>query len=122
MNTAILLHLRLRGVLQVLGAAGAIALLLGNAQAAPAPDASDDVPAVHVRYDDLNLASPDGTAELYRRIAAAAEEVCPKPERDVLGVLHTAVSRACRAQAIAGAVHQVHDQHLAALAERMKRG
>ena len=31
---------------------------------------------VHVRYDDLNLANPEGARVLYRRISAAARKTC----------------------------------------------
>src|SRR5579862_9346448 len=60
---------------------------------------SDAAPQVTVPYGDLNLTTDAGTIALYRRIAAAAREVCPdKYSRDLSVV---AASHACRAEAIA---------------------
>ena len=37
---------------------------------------SSDVPSVVVKFADLNLSNPEGVAVLYRRINAAARDVC----------------------------------------------
>jgi UrcA family protein len=37
---------------------------------------STDIPSVVVKYADLNLSNPEGVAVLYRRINAAARDVC----------------------------------------------
>lgn len=90
--------------------AGAFALVLGEASAAPAPDASA---SATVRYDDLNLATEQGTLALYRRIVAAARAVCPSEDtRDLMAV---ELSRRCQARAIDSAVRDVHSSRLAAL-------
>jgi len=107
------------------GLAGRVAVLaacllagpLGVAQAAPARD----VPQVVVSYGDLDLSSSDGVRELYRRIAAAAGEVCPYADARELG--QVAVNRACRNAAISRAVRQVNSPQLVALrAEHVKHG
>lgn len=43
-----------------------------------ATDADADIPSVTVQYDDLNLGSVEGSRVLYRRLEAAATQVCPK--------------------------------------------
>jgi UrcA family protein len=94
-------------------AASAFALVLGEASAAPvqAPDAA---PRVVVRYDDLNLATHEGTLALYHRIIAAARSVCPREDasRELTIV---ALARKCQASAIDRAVHEVHSSQLAAI-------
>src|SRR6185437_3675678 len=34
-------------------------------------------PSIVVRYSDLDVATPNGAAKLYQRIASAAQKVCP---------------------------------------------
>jgi UrcA family protein len=94
-------------------AAGAFALVLGEASAAPAPDA-DATPSVVVRYDDLNLTTRQGTLALYQRIVAAARNVCPR-EEGTRELTNVAVARRCQASAIDRAVNQVPSPQLAAI-------
>lgn len=94
----------------------ALSLAVGGAQAAPATDPVTGAPAVNVRFGDLNLATTAGVQTLYRRIAAAAKEVCPQADFAELG--RYAISRACQARAIERAVREVHDPRLAAVYER----
>jgi UrcA family protein len=96
-------------------AASALALALGAASAARASDADEyPVPSVVVRYDDLNLANKQGTLILYERIRTAASTVCDLTHgtKDLALV---ALQRACEAQAIDRAVHQIHSAQLAQL-------
>lgn len=53
---------------RTLALAAALALVPGAALAAPA--------SVEVKYRDLDLSTPEGTAKLNKRIEAAAREVC----------------------------------------------
>lgn len=55
----------------------ASALCLAGIAAAPA--AAEEV-TLHVKYSDLNLASPEGVETLESRIATAVKTVCAKPE------------------------------------------
>src|SRR5579863_8443889 len=81
----------------------------GSARAA----ALSDVPAVKVRYADLNLATEQGSRALYERIVAAAQQVCaPENIRDLQAV---ATARSCRQEAIALAVRDVHSPMLASV-------
>jgi UrcA family protein len=108
------------GLLKTLGAgAVALALTVTAVEAAPAYDDAGR-PVVHVRYDDLNLASPEGTRTLYRRIVTAAAQVCS--EANPLDVLQVAAARTCKAQAIERAVREVNDPHLAALHQWSSKG
>jgi UrcA family protein len=104
------------GLSRTLGiAAETLALGVATAQAAPETDAAGP-PAVHVRYHDLNLASPDGVHTLCQRIVAAARELCPVGRESPV---HFVTGHACQAQAIERAVHEVHDQRLAVLHARL---
>jgi UrcA family protein len=100
--------------------AGALAALTFSATSIAASP-SDSVPAVTVRYDDLNLATPSGVASLYSRISVAARAVCPNPDiRDLAAVT---ARNSCRAEAIARAVSAVNNPKLAALhTSRVSRG
>ena len=90
----------------VLAVAGLVASVSGFAAT---PDV--DVPSVKVRYDDLNLATASGVNALYRRISAAARDVCPDVySRDP----HVALAaQHCQAAAIAKAVSEVNSPSLA---------
>jgi len=72
-----------------------------------------DAPSVSVRYDDLNLSTTAGVDTLYRRISAAARDVCPDIySRDTHIVL---AAQRCQSAAISKAVSQVNNPSLAML-------
>lgn len=82
---------------------------------------SDDAPSVTVRYDDLNLSTSDGVDALYHRISKAARQVCPSANSRDLSVV--AASEHCQATAVAQAVRDVNNPHLALLhASHVSRG
>ena len=60
--------------------AAAIAATTFGVQASHAQVATEDVdvPSVIVKYDDLNLATTEGSRALYNRLETAAERVCPR--------------------------------------------
>lgn len=99
----------------------AACVAVGATSAAHAATESADAPALTVRYSDLNLATEQGSLALYGRIVAAAQQVCVADDiRDLHAV---AAARACREQAIAKAVRDVHSPVLASLyAERARHG
>ena len=72
----------------------------------PAVASEQDAPTKTVRFDDLDISKAAGAEVLYRRIQAAAQEVCLLyVSRD----LHlVAVQRACIEQAIDNAVRSVN--------------
>ena len=79
-----------------------IAALAATGLAAPA---TAEEQSVVVSYADLNVASPAGAQALDRRIAAAVEKVCIKPElRDLKGM--TAWEE-CKAAALTDAMEQL---------------
>src|ERR1700740_3042163 len=88
------------GALLIVGAATTI---FAAAPVAAAP--ADAVPSVRVDYHDLNLATDQGTLELYGRIVSAAHKVCQINDIRDLGLM--AAAKACRGQGIAGAVGEV---------------
>jgi len=94
-------------------------LLLGTAQAAPLNVTPiGEVPSVVVHYDDLNLATHEGSLKLYNRIVAAARAVCPKEDSRELTRYHLALR--CQDQAIERAVHELHNPQLAAIHASMR--
>jgi len=77
---------------------------------------ADEVSLMHtkvVRYSDLNLDSPAGATVFYRRVQAAARDVCSSFEgRDVE---RTALYEHCFDKAVAGAVSQVNKSTVTAI-------
>jgi UrcA family protein len=95
-----------------LAVAGAFAVLsVATTSFAGTPSAAP--PSVSVRYDDLNLTTPAGVNTLYRRISAAARQVCPDAYSRDLAVV--AAADRCQANAVAQAVRAVNSPQLALL-------
>lgn len=89
---------------------------VGSAHAATAGS-----PAITVRYTDLNLSTEQGSLALYRRIVAAAHQVCVV--EGISDPRAVVAARSCREQAIARAVRDVNSPMLAAVhAERLRHG
>jgi UrcA family protein len=86
---------------------------LASLHTAAARAAQDSVPTRVVHFDDLDISKPAGAQKLYRRIEAAARQVC---ESNVKSDLRT-MSRehACYQQAIDNAVRAVNSVTLANL-------
>jgi UrcA family protein len=92
---------------------------LATAATAGALNAALDAPAIVVHYNNDALATDSGTRALYRRLAQAAEQVCPSPSDTRLV---SAVVQKCRQEALTAAVNNIHSQRLAALhAARMTK-
>jgi len=72
----------------------------------PAVASEQDAPTKAVRFDDLDISKAAGAKALYRRIQAAAKEVCPLYMSSDLHLV--AVQRACIEQAIDNAVRSVN--------------
>lgn len=102
----------IRQPLRPAAALGAM-LIVGAATMAFAAAPADYAPSVRVSYSDLNLATEQGTLALYARIVSAANKVCEI--RDIRNLTEVSAANACRAQAIAHAVHDVGNPRLAAL-------
>ena len=107
---------RAKLVLLLLGSlAGVIAAGAANAN----PDS--DAPSVVVKYSEQSLASDAGVRDLYRRITAAARQVCPTAS--ILDLSGLRMVEVCRDQAVARAIHKIDNSRLAALhATRAKNG
>jgi UrcA family protein len=80
---------------------------------AHAATTADDVPSVAVQYSASDLSSDEGARNLYRRIATAAQAVCPNADPRDLDAF--AVSKSCQSEAIARAIHDVRSPRLAAV-------
>jgi UrcA family protein len=93
---------------------------VGAVSSAHAATGASDVPAVTVRYSAVDLSTAQGSLALYRRIVAAAYQVCATDLRDLDAM---ATARVCRAEAIARAVRDVNSPMLASVhAERLRHG
>jgi UrcA family protein len=88
---------------------------------AHAATAADNVPSVAVQYSAIDLSSDEGARNLYRRIATAAQAVCPNANPRDLDAF--ALSKSCQSEAIARAVRDVRSPRLAAVSgTRMNNG
>jgi UrcA family protein len=94
-------------------AAALFATLLVFTVSAHAEPASVITSAMTVRYSDLDLSSAQGAQVLYRRIVAAANQLCS--EAGVRDLRRTSAADVCAEQAVARAVAGVHSPRLAAL-------
>src|SRR5437879_1565115 len=96
-------------------------LLTGTLSVAHAITPTDSVPTATVNYGDQDLSNQARELPRYRRIAAAAREVCP--DEGTRNLAAFARSKACQAEAIARAVSDSHIPQLAAVyAARSKHG
>jgi UrcA family protein len=85
------------------------------AESAMAVTRDDEAPSVTVRYHDLNLNSPEGSASLYERIQAAALDVCkPAEGPQLVNRVFWSEWNVCVAHAVANAVRAVHNERLSA--------
>jgi UrcA family protein len=90
--------------------AAVAAALLGSAAVGAQADTVNDVPAVTVRYSDLNLDTQAGAAVLYKRIHTAAVQVCGDVDSRRLDQLATA--KACVYRAVSASVNAVQNPRL----------
>ena len=74
--------------------------------------AAADVPKLEVSYTKRDIATEQGARALYRRIATAARQVCPRGEGSIVPKLND-ISRTCIRDAIARAVREVNSPRLA---------
>jgi UrcA family protein len=79
----------------------------------PAVADSSDPLQTTVKYEDLNIASPEGAAVLYTRIRRAAKNVCLQSDGDRLDVLQQ--RDVCINKAILDAVTKVNAPALSAV-------
>jgi UrcA family protein len=71
---------------------------------------SDQAPKLVVHYSPASLNTDSGVHKLYSRLVLAAEKVCEVPQA---GMFPSDAVLACRKQAMAGAVAQIHNSRLA---------
>jgi len=90
----------------------ALAVILSLLDITPAWSATPDVRSVTVSYRDLDLSTPHGAKVLYRRIQAAAREVCGYRGADLL---EQSVWKGCYRNAIADAVGKVNNPRVTAV-------
>jgi len=88
---------------------GIVGAVSAGAVSAATPD--EDVYTMTVRYSASSLETEQGTKALYRRLVAAAVEVCPSYDPHWV----TDAVRHCRQQAIANAVFKINNPRLAAV-------
>jgi UrcA family protein len=83
------------------------------AGAASAANTEGTARTLAVRYSESSLATDDGARVLYKRLAQAAERVCPS--EPAFARLTTSSVLKCRQEALSAAVAKIHNQRLAAL-------
>ena len=76
---------------------------------------SGDTRSETVKYGDLNISNPQGAAALYRRIVAAANNVCSSYEADSRYIGSQASLNTCIHKAITDAVTKVGRPELVAV-------
>jgi UrcA family protein len=76
---------------------------------------SSDLPRVTVKFGDLNLSNPEGATALYRRINAAAREVCKSYDIGRGNFTLPASANPCVRKAIGDAVTKVGHPALLAI-------
>jgi len=86
---------------------------LAVAGTAGALNAALDMRSMTVHYSRDALATDSGTRALYRRLAQAAEQVCPNEPSNSRIV--SAGVQECRQEALTAAVSKIHNERLAAL-------
>jgi UrcA family protein len=87
-----------------------LSVLSANLVALPAMADSSEPPKVTVKFGDLDISGPQGAGVLYRRIRAAAQNVCSPFEGSSLSAkLHL---DACVNKAVADAVTKVGSPRL----------
>jgi UrcA family protein len=86
------------------------ALGFGVSSVAGAQTADTQTPKLVVLYSPATLTSESGVRQLYGRLVLAAERVCGEPS---VGKFVNNATRACRKQAVADAVAQIHNPRLA---------
>lgn len=94
----------------------ATATLLASPSVASAGQRSANGLQTSVYYNLRDLSTERGTRALYRRIASAAQAVCPG--YDSLSPSVVAASQECQRQAIANAIGKIGNAHLAAIGAR----
>jgi UrcA family protein len=90
-----------------------IAALLASPTRASANGPLDDGLQTKVNYSRQDLATARGARALYRRIARAAEDVCPGYDSRALDPM--AASEECQREAIARAIGQIGSSRLSAI-------
>jgi len=95
--------------------AAVCALSFGVVGVAAAQDADSSAPKLVIHYSPSSLESESGVRHLYGRLVSAAEKVCDQPQA---GRFPSEAVVACRKQALAGAVAQIHNARLADLSAR----
>jgi UrcA family protein len=103
---------RARRLTVTLLSACAVTALSTAAHIANAADAPATASVV-VGYADLDVATPNGAAKLYRRISAAAHRVCPDADSGRLA--DKMATWSCRRQAVNRAIASVDSPQVASL-------
>jgi UrcA family protein len=94
--------------------AGAIVVIISSSLTSVAAAAeSGDTPQVTVRFADLDISTSQGSVRLYRRIHAAAEDVCSRMYYSVDS--YGRHKNACLKKVVADAVTKVNEPALSAV-------
>jgi len=102
-----------------------VATIFATAVSAPACFAQvtsndSDAPSITVKYTDLNLATPEGSRVLYRRLVAAARRICPDTG-NAAELRQNREAQRCITVTVQQAVKQVRSPQFAQVAESEMR-
>lgn len=106
-------------LLRGLVAAGILGALSCGIATAGTAVMGEETQGMIVRYEDLNLASPQGAAALYHRIVSAAHQVCELPDGGSLS--SRSRERNCFHKALTDAVTKVGQPQLTAVYNQQNR-
>jgi UrcA family protein len=75
-----------------------------------------EIRTVTVKYADLNLATEEGSRQLYGRLVVAAREVCPAQGDTLLAISQNLEAQRCVDQAVERAVKDIRNPKFAEVA------
>jgi UrcA family protein len=81
-----------------------------------------EIRSVTVRYADLNLATEEGSRQLYDRLVVAAHQVCPEEAQTLMALRQNLEAQRCIEQAVDRAVKNVRNPKFAEVASRETAG
>ena len=99
-----------------LSAVAGLALVVSTGASVAADRQGESLPAITLKYDAVEAATPAGAEKLYKQIKQAAANVCERYESQEL--VRRMPWQKCQAQVIANAVAAVHQPELTALHDR----
>jgi UrcA family protein len=93
-----------------------VASTVGAASSAQVPTNDGGMRSVTVKYEDLNLATEEGSRALYGRLTVAASEVCPEVGDTLLALRQNRDAQRCVTETVQRAVKEIKNPKFAEVA------